>query len=103
MRPTTFPASVDITQLAFMTTSYEFSFPASYTGSGYLTRGLCSSHTHSFSLITNPLAVPCGIVSKHASRNFLRAESYGALWENFGPGHPQSLGLQKYKNPSTSS
>jgi len=39
---------------------------------------------------------------KHAPRDFSRAASYGALWENLGPDHPSSLGLPNYKSPLTS-
>jgi hypothetical protein len=42
--------------------------------------------------------VPCAIASKHPSRKFPRAASFGALWESLGRGHSLSLGLQKYKS-----
>ena len=63
--------SVDTIQLALKTTSYEFSFLPSYTGSGHLTWRLCfSPYTHVPTLVMNLFSVPCAIANTRLA-NFL--------------------------------
>ena len=93
--------SVDTIQLALKTTSYEFSFLPSYTGSGHhMEIMLLSLHTRDHPRHEPVQRAMCHC--KHAPRKFPRAAMYGALWQNIGPDHPRSLGLQNYKNPLTS-